>query len=262
MKVVVFIKQVPDTNDVKWTQDNNIDRTRMDSIMNPVDKQAIEAALKLKEQYQVHTTAVTMGPKKAVEVLKEAIAMGIDDAVLLCDSKFAGSDTCATSKVLSSAIKEKFPDTDLILFGQSAIDGETSQTGPSTAARLEMPVIGHVNEIIELADKEITVKTENENEKATYKMNLPAVICVNNYVYKPEIPKIDGYIKAHEYNCSIYNLYQLNLKEDETGVKGSPTYVSKVYKTQEGRNCRLIKTFDNSEYAPDVVKQIKEILEK
>ena len=116
MNIVVFIKQVPDTNDVKWTRDNNIDRTKMESIMNPVDKQAVEAALRLKEQYNAHTVAITMGPSKAVEVLKEAIAMGIDDACLLCDPKFAGSDTCATSKVLSSVIKEKFPETDLIFF--------------------------------------------------------------------------------------------------------------------------------------------------
>ena len=255
----MFIKQVPDTNDVKWTQDNNIDRSRMDSIMNPVDKQAIEAALKLKEQYKVHTTAVTMGPKNAVAVLKEAIAMGIDDAALLCDPKFAGSDTCATSKVLAAAIKEVYPDTQLILFGQSAIDGETSQTGPSTAARLNLPILGHVNEILELNDNEITVKTENEFEKASYKMNLPCVICVNNYIYKPEIPKIDGYIRAHEYTYRTYNLYQLNLKDDETGVKGSPTYVSKVYKTEEGRKCEIFKTFDNQEYADKVIKKIKEI---
>ena len=125
MKIVVFIKQVPDTTDVKWTKDNNIDRTQMESIMNPVDKQAVELALKLKEQYNSTITAITMGPNKAIEVLKESVAMGVDDAVLLCDPKFAGSDTCATSKVLASAIKEKFPDTDLILFGQSTLGGNT-----------------------------------------------------------------------------------------------------------------------------------------
>ncbi len=148
----MFIKQVPDTNDVKWTPNNNIDRTQMESIMNPVDKQAIETALRLKDSYTAHTAAITMGPMKSVEILKEAIAMGIDDAVLLCDSKFAGSDTCATSKVLASVVNEKFPDTNLILFGQSAIDGETSQTGPSTAVRLNMPCISHVNEITDISD--------------------------------------------------------------------------------------------------------------
>ena len=258
----MFIKQVPDTNDVEWTENNNIDRVKTESIMNPVDKQAIEAALKLKEQYGVHITVVTMGPNKAVEILKEAIAMGVDDAVLLCDSKFAGSDTCATSKVLAGAIKNKFPDTKLILFGQSAIDGETSQTGPSTAVRLNMPFICHVNEIIELNDYEVIVNTETDNEKVSCKMNLPAVLCVNNYVYKPEIPKIAGYIKAHDYNYRTYNIYQLEIPETETGIKGSPTYVSKVYKTEEGRHCQIVDTNEEKEYAFGIIKQIKKTLEQ
>ena len=113
MNIVVFVKQVPDTNDVKWTENNNIDRTNMESVINPADKQALEAALFIKDRYGANITAVTMGPSKSIEVLKEAISMGVDDAFLLCDAKFAGSDTCATSKVLSAAIKEKLPQTDL-----------------------------------------------------------------------------------------------------------------------------------------------------
>ena len=258
----MFIKQVPDTNDVKWTQNNNIDRSKMDSIMNPVDKQAIQAALNLKEQYSAHTTAVTMGPSKSIDILKEAIAMGIDDAALLCDPQFAGSDTCATSRVLSAAIKEKFPETDLVLFGQSAIDGETSQTGPSTAARLNMPFACHVNEIVEVKEDVITVKTENESEKNMYDIKLPAVLCINNYVFLPELPRINGYIKAHDYKYKTYNIFELRIKAGTTGVKGSPTYVSSVYKTEEHRNCNIINTAENKEYAYDVIKQIKETMEQ
>ena len=228
----------------------------MESIMNPVDKQAIEAALKLKEQYEAHIVAITMGPNKAVEVLKEAIAMGIDDAVLLCDPKFAGSDTCATSKVLASVIKEKFPQTDLIFFGQSAIDGETSQTGTSTAVRLNMPFVTHVKEIVGLEENSIIANSETETNKITFKMNLPAVLCVNNYVFKPRIPRINGYIKAQDYNYTTYNLYELNLMDNETGVKGSPTYVSKVYRTDDTRNC----TFYETDYEYSVIKTIKEVM--
>ena len=256
MKIVVFIKQVPDTTDVKWTKDNNIDRTQMESIMNPVDKQAVELALKLKEQYNSTITAISMGPNKAIEVLKEAIAMGVDDAVLLCDPKFAGSDTCATSKVLASAIKEKFPDTDLILFGQSAIDGETSQTGTSTAVRLNMPFISHVKEVLSVEENTILVNSETETNKSSYKMNLPAVLCVNNYVFPPRVPRINGYIKAQDYNYKIYNLYELNLMDNETGVKGSPTYVSKVYKTNDTRNCEIMET----DYEYSVITTIKEVM--
>ncbi len=257
----MFVKQVPDTNDVKWTANNNIDRTQMESIMNPVDKQAIEAAVRLKDVYNAHVTAITMGPAKSVDILKEAAAMGADDAVLLCDSKFAGSDTCATSKVLAAVITEKYPDTDLILFGQSAIDGETSQTGPSTAVRLNFPFISHVNEITDLNENILTVNSETETEKCTYKIELPVVICINNYIYPPRIPRIKGYIKAHDYNYKVFNIYELNLPETCTGIKGSPTYVSKVYRTDEKRDCNIINAAEKESYFFDVINTIKEVME-
>ncbi len=260
MNIVVFIKQVPDTNDVKWTQNNNIDRTKMDSIINPVDKQAIEAALRLKEAYSANITAITMGPVKAIDVLKEAIALGVDDAAILSDSKFSGSDTCATSRVLAAAVKEKFPDTDLILFGQSAIDGETSQTGPSTAVRLDYPFVCHVNEIVEINNNKIIINTETETYKEVLEIQMPAVLCINNYVFKPRIPKIKGYIKSQDYNYKSYNIYELNISETQTGVKGSPTYVSCVYKTADNRNCRIIYTKDDENFADNIIKEIKEIM--
>lgn len=257
----MFIKQVPDTNDVKWTENNNIDRAKMESIMNPADKLAVEAALRLKEQYCAHTTAITMGPSKSVEILKESVAMGIDEAVLLCDSKFAGSDTCATSKVLAAVIKEKFPDTDLILFGQSAIDGETSQTGPSTAVRLNMPFICHVNEITGIEENTIFVNTETETLKTSYKTSMPAVLCINNYIFKPRIPRIQGYINSQNYNYKALNLYEINLSETETGIKGSPTYVSKVYKINDKRDCCIIDIKTTPDYSYSVIKEIKKIME-
>ena len=165
MNITVFIKQVPDTQDVKWTDNNNIDRTGMDSVINPVDKEALEAALRIKDETNAKITAVTMGPKKAVEILKEAIAMGVDDAFLLCDSKFAGSDTLATSKVLTAAINLFLQDTNLFIFGQSAQDGETGQTGPCVAARMNIPCITRVNEIIETSDDFIIVNSETEELK-------------------------------------------------------------------------------------------------
>ncbi len=252
LNIVVFIKQVPDTDDVKWTASNNIDRVNTESILNPVDRHAIASALKLKEQYNARITAVSMGPNKAAEILKEAIALGVDDAALLSDSKFIGSDTCATSKVLSAAIKEKFPDTNLILFGQSASDGETAQTGPSTAVRLSYPFITNVSEITEINDNNITVISENEFEKITYTVKLPAVLCINNSIYSLSLPKIDGYIKAHDYNYKIYNISELRLKDDETGIKGSPTYVSKVYRHDEYRNCLMLNT-------DELLNKIKEV---
>lgn len=257
----MFIKQVPDTDDVKWTENNNIDRTNMESILNPLDKQALEAALNLKDKYNVHITAVTMGPKKAEAILKEAIALGADDAILLCDSQFAGSDTNATSTVLAYAIKEKLPQTDLILCGQTAIDGETSQTGISTASRLDCPCITNVNEIIEISDeKYLIVNSETEKEQLTVKTKLPCVICINNYKTGNLIPKISGYIKAKDYNIKSFNMYELNIPADTTGVKGSPTYVQKVYRNQEFRNCQFIST-DNDNYSKILKEEIKKVME-
>ena len=253
MKIAVFIKQVPDTTDVKWTKDNNIDRTNMESIINPEDKSAIECALILKEKLNAHTTAITMGPQKAQTILSEAIAMGIDDAVLLCDPKFAGSDTCATSNVLASAVKNNVPEAKIILFGQTAIDGETGQTGVSTAVKLNIPFISRVTEIIDANENEITVISETEHEKITYKATLPVALCISNFKQKPRLAKIDGYIKAQKYNYTCAKHTDLNLSQEETGIKGSPTYVSKVYKNEAGRCCKYIEYTDTK----TIINEIK-----
>ena len=258
MKNAVFIKQVPDTNDVKWTENNNIDRARMDSIINPVDKQAVEAALELKDNIGAYVCVISMGPDKAKSILKESIAMGCDDAVLLCSPKFAGSDTCATSRVLASFIKQKFSDVDLILFGQSAIDGETSQTGPSTAARLNLPCLSHVNKIESSNENTLKICTETEDTKCVYNAALPFVLCINNYIKPPRIPKINGYIKAHNYEIKSFNHTDLNLTDTQIGVKGSPTWVSKVFKIKEGRNGRIFEQSETEMFLEYVINTIEE----
>ena len=257
MEIAVFIKQVPDTTDVKWTKDNNIDRTNMDSIINPEDKSAIECALILKEKLNAHTTAITMGPQKAQNVLSEAIAMGIDDAILLCDSKFAGSDTCATSNVLSAVIKTNILEAKIILFGQTAIDGETGQTGVSTAVKLNVPFITRVSEIIDANENEIIVISENEQEKITYKATLPVALCISNFKQKPRLAKIDGYIKAQEYNYTCAKHTDINIQQEETGIKGSPTYVSKVYKNEDGRCCKYLESTDTKSIINEIKGAIK-----
>lgn len=258
MKIAVFIKQVPDTTDVKWTKNNNIDRINMDSVMNAVDKEALEAAIRLKEQYNAKITAVTMGPKKAEEILKEAIAMGCDDAFLLCDSKFAGSDTLATSKVLCAAVKELMPDFDIIFFGQSAADGETGQTGPCIAARLNIPFVSRVSEISEILDGKVTVISDSENEKITLNVKMPCAIIIKNYIYSPRIPRIEGYIKAQDYNYQAYNIYDINLPESDAGLKGSPTYVSKVFRCEDTRNGKMFDFHEND--FNEIYEEIRKVL--
>lgn len=146
MKILVCIKQVPDTTDIKWTENNTIQREGVESIINPYDIYAIEEALKLKKIISdTEITVLTMGPQQATEMLKKAIAVGCDKGVLISDKKFAGADTYATSTTLAAAIKSKFADFDLIICGQFAIDGDTAQTGPSIAEKLNIPQIGRAH---------------------------------------------------------------------------------------------------------------------
>lgn len=258
LNIAVLIKQVPDTDDVVWTQNNNIDRTNMESIMNPVDKQAIEAALRIKELNNANVVTLTMGPKKALDILKESIAMGVDDAFLLCDSKFAGSDTLATSKILTKAIETLFPDVRLIICGQSASDGETGQTGPCCGARLNVPCLDNVNEILEITDEYIIVSSQYERVQTVYKVLLPALICINNFIFPPRIPKIAEYIKSQKYDYKVYNMYDINILEDDAGLKGSPTYVSSVYRCEDTRNGKIIVY--NQDNLNEIYDEIKKVV--
>jgi len=148
MKILVCIKQVPDTDDIKWTENNTMQREGVESIINPCDLYAIDEALKIKNTLKnVELTALTMGPLQAKDMLKKVIALGFDRGVLLSDKKFAGADTYATGRTISAAIKSKFSDFDLIICGQYAIDGDTAQTGPSIATQLNIPQITFVKSI-------------------------------------------------------------------------------------------------------------------
>ncbi|MBQ8168674.1 electron transfer flavoprotein subunit beta/FixA family protein, partial [bacterium] len=139
MKIALCVKQVPDTSDIKWTENNTMQREGVESIINPYDVYATELALKVKESLKANITAFTMGPQQATNMLKELIALGVDEGVLISDKKFAGADTYATGKTIATAIKKTLPDFDLILCGQFAIDGDTAQTGPCVASLLNIP---------------------------------------------------------------------------------------------------------------------------
>lgn len=261
MNIVVFIKQVPDTNDIKWTENNTIDRNGLESILNPKDGSALEMALKLKDRYGAKVTAVTMGPFQAETVLRLALAMGADDAYLLTDRKFSGADTVATARVLSQIIKDKLTDTDLIICGQVAIDGETGQTGPSIAAQLNFPQVTWVEDIVMYEDNKLTLKRETEKYTETILAQLPLLVCINSNV-KPRLPKIDGYIKAQQFHCKTVNIEGLNISAEEVGLKGSPTYVSKVFKP-ENKHKGIVENYGNDSAASawHIKEKIIEFLE-
>ena len=164
MKIALCIKQVPDTTDIRWTENNTIQREGVESVINPYDLYAMDFALKLKSMVADSTVTIfTMGPGQAENMLKKALALGCDDAVLISDKKFAGADTYATGLTIASAIRTVMPDFDLVVCGQFAVDGDTAQTGPNIANFLDLPQVTYVKSIVGIEENALTLKKELED---------------------------------------------------------------------------------------------------
>lgn len=260
MKIVVCIKQVPDTTDIKWTENNTIQREGVESIINPFDEYALETALQIKSKKDAVVVAMTMGPPQAQEILRKAIGMGVDEGVLVSDKKFSGADTIATSRTLATAIKEKVSDVDLIICGQFATDGDTAQTGPSIAERLELPQVTYVKEIINIEDGSITVKKEVEDGDEIIKMKLPGLICVQKSKSKPRDITIKGYMKAQDSEIHAYNAENIHLDLSLVGIKGSPTYVSAAFRPDQKKQGELYTPASSQEAATIIAGKIEEFI--
>ncbi|HSA06589.1 MAG TPA: electron transfer flavoprotein subunit beta/FixA family protein [Candidatus Gastranaerophilales bacterium] len=259
MKIVVCVKQVPDTADIKWTENNTMVREGIESIMNPFDEYAVETAVRIKEANPDTTiTAITMGPAQAKDVLKRAIAMGADEAILISDKKFAGADTQATSRTLAAAIKNKIGDFDLILCGMFAIDGDTAQTGPSIAEHLGVAQATFAKEVQYSGGSSLIVKREVDEGIQKVEMTLPGVVCMLKCDYEPRKPSIKGTMKANKTQIGEYGLEDIGLNPEEVGIKGSPTYVSKAFRPEQREPGELIQA-DN---ARDAVAKLVEKLKK
>lgn len=255
MKIALCIKQVPDTADIKWTENNTIQREGVESIINPFDTYAIETAVRLKEKIKdVSITVLTMGPPQAEEILKKAISMGVDEGFLVSDRKFAGADTIATSRTLATAIKEKIGNVDLIICGQFATDGDTAQTGPSIAQHLGFAQITYVKEILGYKDGLLTVKREVEDGIEIVKTKLPAVLCMLKCDYEPRRPLIEGFIKAHNAEIKAYSMEDIKLSAEEVGMKGSPTYVSKAFRPEQKQGGEVV-TPENAKAGAEILKE-------
>lgn len=255
MKIALCIKQVPDTADIKWTENNTIQREGVESIINPFDMYAIETAVRFKENFKdVHITVLSMGPAQAQEILKKAVSMGVDEGFLVTDKKFAGADTVATSRTLAAAIKEKVKDVDLIICGQFATDGDTAQTGPSIAQQLNFPQVTYVKEIIDYKDGFLTVKREVEDGIEIIRTTLPAVLCMLKCDYEPRRPLIKGFMKAQKAQINMYNAQDINLQPEQVGIKGSPTYVSRAFRPEQKQGGDVI-TPENPQKGAEIIKE-------
>lgn len=229
MNIIVCIKQVPDTTQVKIDPETNtLIREGVQSIINPFDAYAIEEAVRLKEKYNGKAIALTMGPPQAQEILREAIALGCDDGILVSDRAFAGSDTLATGYTLAAAIK-KISNADIIICGKQASDGDTAQVGPGIATQLDIPQITYVKKIDKIEEKRLTAERMTEEGYEIIETSLPCLLTVVKEINEPRLPSLKGKMKAKKAEIPIWKAIDLDIDEAQLGLKGSPTWVSKIF---------------------------------
>ena len=227
MKIVVCVKQVPDTaGGVKFNPDGTLDRGAMLTIMNPDDKAGLEAALRLKDQYGAEVTVVTMGLPKAEEVLREAMAMGADKGVLVTDRVLGGADTWATSTTLAGAIRNL--DYDLIITGRQAIDGDTAQVGPQISEHLGIPVISYAQDI-KIDGDYVIVKRQFDDRYHMLKAKMPCAITALSELNEPRYMTPGGIFDAYKKEITVWGRADLKDVDDSNiGLNGSPTKIAKA----------------------------------
>jgi len=263
MEIVVCIKQVPDTTDVKINPETNtLIREGVESIINPFDMYAIEEAVRLKERFNGRATVITMGPPQAEAALREALSLGIDSAIHLCDRAFAGSDTWATSLILAKAI-EKINNCDLVICGKQASDGDTAQVGPGIATHLDLPQATYVRRVdsvhLDTAPKIMVVERLLEEGYELIELQLPALITVVKEINEPRLPSLRGKMSSRKAEINLWGNKDLGLSPDQIGLNGSPTQVVKIFTPphKEGG-----KTFEGEpqEIVDKLFEEIKDIL--
>lgn len=260
MKITVCIKQVPDTADIQWTEHNTLCRDGVESILNPCDSYAVETALQIKDKNETtHITAISMGLLQAEKTIRDVIATGADEGFLLNDKFFAGSDTAATARVLAQAVRKKLSDTDLIICGQYASDGDTAQTGPSLAQNLGYGIVTNVLKIEVIDENSLTIIKQTDDGKEKIQVFLPAVICIQKGDYEIRLPKITGRIKAKNAQIPVYNAIDIDINTETTGFKGSPTQVKRAFKPESRQNCQLIIDKDANEISDKILELLNGI---
>lgn len=235
MKIIVLLKQVPDTTEMKINKETGtLIRAGVPTITNPDDLAGMEIALKMKEENGAHVTCVTMGPPNAESMLRELYAMGADECILISDGKFGGADTWATSNTIG-AVLEKTP-YDLIIAGRQAIDGDTAQVGPQTAEKLGIPQITYVDEILELTDEKIVVKKALEHSYEIIESTLPCLITTLSSAAKPRYMTVDKIMTAFDKDIKVVTYADLSLDLSTIGLRGSPTKVKKTFTKEIHQN--------------------------
>ena len=236
IKIIICIKQVPGTTEIKINPETNtLIREGVETVINPFDTYAIEEGVRIKERLSgadgkegIEVVAITMGPHQAETILRDAISLGVDKAVILSDRAFAGADTWATALTLASAIK-KFDDVRLIILGKQTLDGDTGQVGPELAQMLNIPFVGYASGVVEINRNKMVIKRLIEDRYETFEVRLPAAISVGKDINIPRVPSLRGKLKAKNEQIPFWDKNYLGLDEDQVGLAGSYTQVIKIF---------------------------------
>jgi electron transfer flavoprotein beta subunit len=259
VKIIVCIKQVPDTTNVKIDSNTGtLIREGVESIINPFDMYAIEEGLRIKEKIAGEVIAISMGPPQAKDALREAISLGVDNAILISDRKLAGSDTLATSYTLSMAIK-KIKDFNLIICGKQAADGDTAQVGPGISTWLNIPQVTYVKKVREISEKKAIVERMTEEGYEVIETNLPALFTVVKEINEPRLPSFKGKLRARKQEIPIWGIKEISLDEKKIGLDGSPTKVMRIF-TPPPREKGLILDGPVEEATEKLAELIKDIV--
>lgn len=256
MKLLVCVKQVPDAKDVRLDpKTNTLAREGVESIMNPYDRHALEEAVAIKEGQGGTVTVITMGPPQAEAVLREAIACGADEAVLVSDRAFAGADTWATSYTLARAV-ETLGGFDLILCGKQAIDGDTAQVGPGLACRLRLPYAACVQKTRQVTGEVIEVERMMDDGFDVLRLPLPALVTVVKDINEPRVASLKGKMKAKKAAIVQFSAADIGADPRSIGLAGSPTQVVRVF-SPEPRGDRKIFSGSVAEQVDQLVACLK-----
>ena len=259
MNIIVCIKQVPNTTDVKIDPvTNTLIRDGVESVINPFDTYAIEEAVRLKERFGGKVTVITMGPPQAENALKEAISLGCDEAILVSDRKFAGSDTWATSYTLSCAIK-KVGLYDVVICGKQASDGDTAQVGPGISTHLDIPQVTYVKKIEDITGSKAKVERMTEEGYDVVETPLPCLFTVVKEINTPRIPSLKGMMKAKSAKITKWTADDIKADPKSLGLEGSPTRVVKIFTPQARKGGEMLSG-DIADISKNLVELLKDIV--
>jgi electron transfer flavoprotein beta subunit len=260
MHFLVCIKQVPDTTDVKIDpKTNTLMREGVASVVNPFDMYAVEEALRLRERVgDSKVTAITMGPPQAENALREVLAMGVDNAILLSDRAFAGSDTWATSYALSMAVR-KIGNVDVIVCGKQASDGDTAQVGPGIATHLDLPQVTYVRKIETIEASQIVAERLLESGTEVIRSSLPCLLTVVKEINEPRLPSLKGKMAAKKAVIAKWSAADIGADPKMVGLDGSPTKVVRIF-TPKAREGGEVITGEPDEVAAKLAAKLKDVL--